>query len=215
MAVVITYVPVSGGSTITVTFDTIDTDLTRFRGMRESVGARSISVGGQAVSVAYDSYFRYEVAFKPFKIPSSTASIATEHGDLFGWVAHAQRGGEFTFAVDSSNTWATTLSGAEAQGQTALSVASEAGASVGEYVILEDADDPTIWEKRRLNAVGPATLTVDGGIAFSYVSGSVARYHEYFPACILDPMTANPMRERDGGRGANLWDLQFVFRTVR
>ena len=215
MPPVITYVPVSGGSTITVTFDTIDTDLTRFRGLRESLGSRAVSVGGQAVAVAYDSFFRYQVAFKPFTSPSATAAVGTELGDLHGWIAHAQRGGEFTFAVDSSKTWATTLSGAEAQNQTTLSVSSVSGISGGDYCIVEDVDDPTMWEKRRITSVGASDVTVNGGVVFSYASGSVIRYHEYFPACILEPMNSNPLVERDAGRGANLWDLQFTFRTVR
>jgi hypothetical protein len=57
-------------------------------------------------------------------------------------------------------------------------------------------------------------LTVNTGLSRGYAAGSVVRHMEYFPRCICLQREA-PLRERDAGQGADLWDLSFRFRTVR
>lgn len=212
MASSLIFVPVSGGSTVTCA---PGLNIVSLRGTPLPLGVEHVSIGGKAYNVTFDSYYRYDVTFAPLTYPQTSNNV--ELAQLWAWIAHAQRGGEFAFAVDSTKTWATTLSGAEAQAQTALSITSATGIANGDQVYLEDVNDPTIWEKQEVDSTsaGPLLNIDSPGLNFSYASGSVVRYAEYFPACILDPIDQQPFIERDGGAGANLWDLAFSFRTVR
>lgn len=208
------YITFTAGGSRTITFDTIGAVLTKFVGGDEADRHVSVSVGGKPVTVINDVYwtFAVKIASVPFPV-SATDSARADLANLHGWISHTKRGGQFTFAVDSSTYYTTTISANAAAAATSLTVNSTSGMTVGDWIHIEDTDDPTKWEKLVITNISGAVLTTPG-LDWAYTTGSTIRYHEYFPACILAD-DGPILKEREAGQGANLWDLEFVFRTVR
>ena len=181
-----------------------------FQGGRNDVAESSISVGGKAVSVVEDSYDMFEVELKGIN-PTSSAVFFS---DLWSWWGHAGRGGEFEFGLDSADTLNTTTSAASTQGDTTISLTSVSTLAVGDWIMIEDADDPTKAERRRVTAISSLDVGVNAGITYGFGAGSTVRHAEFFPSCVV-LSTKMPFTERDAGRGGRLWDLKFSLRTVR
>ena len=203
----ITWTPDGESSSVTLDFPH---GLTRLQGLRNVQRGLAVSASGVATSVVYDAWAEFLVELRAV----SRESDPTAFAKLTAWWSHAARGGEFAFAVDSSKMSSTTLSAAASQGDTTVSVASTTGFSAGDWVVFEDDDDPTKWERHRISSVGTGTLTIGAGLAWSYASGSPVRHAEYWPKCVCLE-TKSPLVEREAGRGAHLWDLRFRFRQVR
>ena len=182
--------------------------LTNLRGWPVMDTSQSISVGGKAVSVVHDAWHEYDVEVRALNI-----SDDSQHSRISAWLSHAQGGGEFGFVVNSDEDEASTLSGVEVAGQTVLSVTDTTGFAAADWVYLEDADDPTVFQRVKILTVDSGVqVTIEEALDHSFASGSVFRHAENFPACVL---LKHDFRERPGGKGANLWDLKFRFRTVR
>lgn len=203
----ITYVSKTVAGTQTVTLGTHPV-LTNFRGWPMEDTQQSISRGGKAVSVVFDAWHEYDVELRALPITGHAL-----HSQLFAWLSHAQGGGEFVFTIDSDADEASTLSGAEAAGQTVLSVTATAGFSAADWVYIEDLDDPTVFQRVKIQTVDSGVqVTIEESLKHSFVALSPFRHAEHFPSCVL---LKQRFRERAGGKGANLWDLEFKFRTVR
>ena len=184
--------------------------LTRFQGLRDVDRALNVSIGGKVAAVVYDAFELYLVELRAV----SRENDSTVFAKLTSWWAHAGRGGEFAFAMDATKTYDTTLSAAASQGDTSVSVTSTTGVSAGDWIVIEDADDPTKWERRKVSSVGTGSLTLTDAVTWSFANGSTIRHAEYFPKCVvLDAKT--PFTEREGGQGVHIWDLRFRMRAVR
>lgn len=184
--------------------------LFRFAGFSAGTGHKSVSRGGKTCSVIHDTGFVYHVEVRGV---SRTADPDT-WCDVSSFVSHADAGGEFAFKLDSDKDDETTLNGAVAKGATSIVLTSGSWVANGDLLFLEDADDETKWEIRRVSdASGSPTIVLAKAVTYGFASGSVVRDWEFFPKCLAIGDVS--WKEREGGRGANRWDLVLRLRTVR
>jgi len=190
-------------------------------GGRRSDSVTSVGHGGQAVTVVHDAWFQYRAQFAPLTDPWTTGTGPTQPAQhwhkLHAWISHTQLGGLFTLRVDNDLTWADALTNAETEGTTTpVEVADTTGVASGEWLFIEDADNPVRCEFNRVSAVpGGTSLTLARGLAYDYAAGSVVRHRELFVDCLRLAADRTPLVERRAGRGPNAWDLRFEFRTTR
>lgn len=207
MAIQLRYTPANESTLVTLDVSNVFGGLKRLRVDAVTDRATMISVGGKARTIVYDAWHVIDVDTIP----------VTRSSDVDGWaaamafVSHANRGGEFAFAYDSTSAAATTLNGALTQGNTTVTLTSTSGFANDDIVFIEDANDPTKHEVNQINVA--ATTTIRNGVLYSYADDSTFRHHEYWPALICTNEAT--LRERDAGRGASLFDLSFSARTVR
>lgn len=217
MGAALSFVPVSGGSTFTVDFETdLGLHLERFAGLFRSDGVRQRAQSGQQVTVVHEAWRVYEVRFNPVTWPPAGNPEAGRLQWLHAWMSWAQRGGRFTFARDASKTSVTALNGAQSQNDTTWDVDDDAGFAEGDQVFVEDLDDPTVYEVGRVSTTPAANVvTTNSGAVNAYADGSLFRHAEYFPTCELLQMDDVGFLERDAGRGVSAFDFGFTFRTGR
>ena len=185
--------------------------LVEFAGSMRAAAKQTISRGGKTVTRIFDSYFLYNVTADHIG-PTIDAGIFEE---VHAWTAEAQAGTVFSFALDSDDTVDTTF-GAEAIGTAVLDpVGSTTGLAVGDWLFLEDAVDPTKWQRAEILTVDSGTaLTLTRNLRRSFAASSVLRHAEFFPTCQV--VGEIKFAERKAGSGSGqMWDLRFAFRTVR
>jgi hypothetical protein len=201
-----------GGTSITVSFAGIARQVSKWAGGPSGNRKLSFTQGGKSAAVIHDVFEEYDVEIPGIR-PSASTAYRTFYAGLMSWWEHALAGGVFAFTLDSAQSSATTLSGALAYTDTSCSVASTAGMAANDWLYFEDADDPTRWTRRKINAVASGITLLDS-IGRPFVSGSVVRHAWYLPqaVCLDDGM---PLIEREGGKGADMWDFKAKFRTVR
>ena len=98
-----------------------------------------------------------------------------------------------------------------AKGAVSLTLASTTNLSVGDYIWIEDVDDPTKYEIREVDIVA-TPITIAQGVSYGFGSASKVRHWENFPLCVALDVT---FKERSAGQGPNVWDFGLTFRTVR
>jgi hypothetical protein len=187
-------------------------------GFRETEGETTVSKGGVAVTTVFDSYFRYDVEIQRFG-PYIGVSGPDDQGLFFSqvsaWLSEAQAGVLFEFIGPDGNSADETLDGAEAQGETTLTVSNNAPFLVEDTIYIQDANDPTQFEMARIESkaapASPGDITLWDGLKANYDAGSIVRSKDYFPKCLL---LKHKFRERPAGKGNQIWDLVFSFRTV-
>ena len=186
--------------------------VTRFRGSVVPSGSTTITQGRKHVRVNYSPFMRFDVAVESI---GQNRAVSAEHpfAIISSFQSHALAGGEFRLDVDSTKTVNTTTSSGVAQGATAITYAAGTLA-VDDWVYLEDVDDATKWEYRRVTTGGSGTATFYEGVSYGFGSGSILRHMEVYPTAIVAPNSWR-LNERDGGEAVNTWDLGFVLETVR
>jgi hypothetical protein len=204
----ITYTPTDESSSETVNFPHMPF---RFQGYPRTTGVTRVSIGGAASSVVYDAYTEYRLEVRSFS-PNTDAQF---FADISSWWSHAAQGGEFAFALDKDNELDTTISSAAAQGDTTLSVNSTTTLATGDWILLEDADNPEKFDIRNVTAISGSTVTVNSALTYGFASGSTFRHYEYLPACVVTDPGTPPLQEREGGRGNRRYDMLVTFRSVR
>ena len=207
----IEFTPRGEGSTVQLDFGTHPV-LLEFAGFVMPDAEQTVSKGGKALTRIFDSYHLWKVVVERL----GPVAGADTFEEVWAWASDAQAGTEFSFALDSDDTADTTF-GAEVKGETALNpVGSTTGIEVADFLFLEDATDPTKWQRAEVATVPSGTdLTIARGLRRGFVASSVLRHAEYFPKCQLLDQRKFKFAEREGGKGSNLWDLEFQFRTVR
>lgn len=135
---------------------------------------------------------------------NATAADATLKRNLQQWFSWAQRGGAWTFARDSGDMVLTTLSGAEAAGQTVIGLTSTSQIVAGRQYVIRSL----------VHAELVKVFTVDSGVQVTLVeslnhgfaAGDRFRSYEYMPARLIS--NANPIVE-----APPLWfDVNLSFR---
>lgn len=213
-AVTITWTPRGTAQSLrTLEFPAPERALTLFRGGLRTDAAISVSRAGQAVGVVHDAYSEYRVEYRAIT-PWGNAEARKLFDELGGWWEHAAAGGEFSFALDGNRAASTTLSSGASQGASSLSVASESGFYVDDWIFLEDADDITKTERKQVETVATGSLALHFPTLREFASGSVVRSFDYFPKCVIAYPSRPPLLERPAGEGP-FFDLDFEFRTVR
>lgn len=213
--VTVIWVPRNEVGQESLSLDALGESLFRLEGDIELEGQTQISIGRAAVRINRGSFARYRVEIRAIERDATEGGVYP-YGMLSSFMSHAQGGGEFQFAHDSAKTFNGTLSGAEAKGQTVLSVTPDPTVLVvvGDWIYLEHVTDQTKFEKRKVAARDVTTITVEDPITWSFPTASIVRHWEYFPKCVLVDGSYE-LRERPAGQGPNLWDLQFSFETTR
>ena len=213
MATQIKFTPAGESTEVTLDLTELAGGISRLEGFRVAGDVdRVVSRGGKAKTVVHEEpFFEYECDVPLFNRDNASGgtywfSILTQ------FLSHADRGGGSKFLLDSGNTLDTTISTNATQGAASVSVNDTTSLAAGDWILLEDSDDPTKYESQRVASVGASSVTVEDTLAYGFVSGSVCRHLEYFPACIV---TETPeLIEREGGRGIG-FEFSLEFRTVR
>lgn len=122
---------------------------------------------------------------------------AAVRSQLQNWWQWAVRGGAWVLSLDSARTVNTTLSGAEAAGQTVLSVTSTTGISTGQYYKIIDGPN---YMTVRVDSIGAGTVTVSSAIDVAMGSGAIFRDEYYFPGVIRDDNAECPIRDVESGK---------------
>jgi len=117
---------------------------------------------------------------------------------LDNWWQWAQRGNSFRFVMDSAKTVKTTLSGAEAAGQTVLSVTSTSGFAAGNYVLRSGP----YYQLVTVTSVGASDVTINSALDYTFPSGSVFRDEYLWDGIIRDkdqrsPIVYTPLNKKD------------------
>ena len=110
---------------------------------------------------------------------------------LDNWWQWAQRGNSFRFVMDSAKTVKTTLSGAEAAGQTVLSVTSTSGFAAGNYV-LRSGPYYQLVIVTSVDGVG-STVTISSALDYAFPAGAVIRDEFLWDGVIADPQQQSPI----------------------
>lgn len=211
---VITWTPRDGSAPVTVSWAGIATTVSSLQGGPSGDRSQSFTGGGRAFTLIRDVYREYQVEMQGIR-PSRNAAWRTFFTALQGWWEHALAGGESSLAMDSAKVGNTTV-GAIAQGDTVIDgCASTAAFTAGEKVYFEDANDATKHAIGFINTKDSGTqVTLYDALCRPFSAGSVMRSYEYLPAfvCLESKF---PLRERPGGKGADMWDLAMNIRSVR
>jgi len=213
MATQIKFTPVDESTEVTLDLTELAGGVKTFDGFRShGKVARLFSKGGKAVTVVNEEpYFLYEISTPFFDRENSSASTYW-FSILTAFLSHAERGGEFSFALDSGDTLNTTSSFNCTQGASGISVNSTATVEFADWLLLEDGADPTLWEAQKVSNVNPGSFTFNDTLSRGYPSGSVVRHLEYLPNCVFS--SDAKLEERQAGNGIG-WDLSIEIRTVR
>lgn len=183
----------------------------RFAGGPAAIGAQHVSRGGVPYRVVWDTWQEYDVELRAIR-PTSKVYFFER---LWAWWSFAISGGVFALSLDQDQTGDTVLSSQLAQAGTSLVIPSSAGFGGGDWIYLEAANDVARFCRAQVRTVPDTThLTLINGSPFTFPAGSTVRHAEHFPKCIVTS-TEVPFKERDGDRGAGLWDLAFSIRTTR
>lgn len=136
---------------------------------------------------------------------------AAIEASLHDWWAWAAAGGTYSVALDSSDVVNTTLSAGATAGDSSVVVASATGITAGARYRIIDADGAyqeviTVAD----GYSGGTTITLNGTLKRTRVSGAIFRSREYFPSVeSLDdeqPWTENPNCT---------WTLAHAFREAK
>lgn len=184
-----------------------------FRGGSVTDAAISVSRAGQSVSVVHDAWSEYRVVYRAIS-PWGDVDARDLFDRLGAWWEHAGAGGEWSFALDGDRTGSTTTDATVSQGDGDISVSDESGFHVDDWILIEDADDVTKFERKQIEAISSGQLDLHFPTLRSFASGSVVRDYDYFPKCVVASSARTPLMERAAGEGP-FFDLDFEFRTVR
>jgi hypothetical protein len=117
------------------------------------------------------------------------AAVRTELENFWSW---AVQGNTWTLALDSTKTVNTTFSGAEAAGQTVLSITLLTGITNAQ--VYKICDGPN-YELVTVSTSGGGTVTVVSAINLAYGSGAIFRDRFYFVGMIRDPGARSPITD--------------------
>ena len=210
----IIYTPLGESSADGMNFSNISRNPRVFGGRYFTSGNTSVSEQGGHFTQAFDSFAQYEVQIPAITYPRDDGQTAEELlASLHVWLSHVGQGGTFALALDSDKDDETTLTVATVQTDTSLTVASISGFASGDWIYLEDVDDPTKWCETRITSAPTGSTIPIRRKEWGMGIGSIVRHKDYFPKCVV--VGQPEFRERDAGNGAYLWDLSFTFRTVR
>jgi len=201
------------GGTVNIDFEGFPILLS---GLATDDGFARFSRGGVHQLVKHDTWQEYDVMFPAISRPADPARWA----QLTAWISWVYRGNVFELLLDGTKNLDTTLDGAIAAGATVITCSDDtANAALDDWIFLEDALDVSVFEwVQVLSNTGASkgiTLNANTPVVFAYPDNSIVRQEVRLGNCVLIRDRPTPLVERSGGRGANVWDLRFRFRTVR
>ena len=155
--------------------------------VRSVLHSRSVAGIEERLNVRTDSIVH--VLMQGFIFDNATHE--TLRRNLEQWFSWATFGNTWTFARDSAKTVNTTLSAAEAAGQTVFSITSTTGLTAGYFCIIRSA---THQELVKIASVDSGTqVTIVETLNFGYASGDRFRHEHYWPARLLN--NVNPIQK--------------------
>lgn len=214
MAAIITWTPRNGAILVTLDLGDLAYGL-ETRGFIRTTGTMSVSVGRKEKVTALDSAFMFDLRLTGIDHDANPATDDYPFETLTSFLSHAEAGGTFSFARDSTKNYATTLavalSAVTGTSTTNVDVATTTGFAVGDIVYLEHVTDKTRWEVHRISALS-TDFNLGTPATIDYPIGSIFRHWEYLPSCSA---TGIVFEERQAGRGVGLWDLKMVIESTR
>lgn len=121
------------------------------------------------------------ISFRNFL--NSDATDATLKRKLNQFAVWAQSGGTWTFAYDSGEVVNTTLTGAEAAGQTVIGVTSSTGVDASGLYVIRSHEHAELVHIASVDSGSQVTLTET--LNHAYASGSRFRSERYWPARLI------------------------------
>lgn len=167
----------------------------------------TVSTGGTVVTILRDAFFRYKFQSNPL----NKLSDFDNWQRVSSFVSHAKAGGKFAFLENPIKNLDTFLSSGIAKDDTDMTLDSTTLLVVNDFIWIEDVEDLTRWEIRKVTQVSGPTQ-ISEAVSYGFPAGSLVRHWEHFPLCIAEDVT---WVERTAGQGSNRWDFAVQFRTVR
>lgn len=199
----------------TITFPASNPKPKLYRGGLQGVGARNFFPSGANLTVIHEQFFLFRIQVQAIKPRAGEALW----GDLYTFWQDALRGVAFEIAMDADKSSKLTLNGSHAAGVTTLTVNEAANASPR---LVEDGDrmrieDATLDTKREFVVVKVGTATTipiyGSGTHKQLDAVSEVFFDDHYPICKAAQLN-EPLKRRDGSRGAALWDFELSFRTT-
>lgn len=150
---------------------------------------------------------RVQLTFGPFGNNSTNLDLRRQ---VHNWWQWAQQGNTFRLVFDSTKTVKTTLSGAEALGQTLLSVTSTSGFVVGQYYVIRSGANYQLIKVSSIDGIG-LTITASEALDFNFPSGAVVRDQYLWDGVIRDPSLPTPIRDLFNPAEAGSWEFDLDF----
>jgi hypothetical protein len=209
---ILIWTPRGSSTTKSVDFGSASCGLQRLKGFSDVNRKQSFTAGGKPFTVTHGVFNLYKVRVTPLG-PYRSAAHRAIWSWLTSWWSHASVGGTFTFSRNSTKLTSALTLASVAETATSISCTST-GFTADDWVWLEDAADPTKNCARQVASTTTGSVAVADAVGSAFVTSSVIRHLDYFASCVCLDDEA-PFNERDAGKGANLWDLEFIFRTAK
>lgn len=185
-----------------------------FEGFTVPSGDIAFTIGGESFSQMWDQYFKYKLKMRAISRELNPSAGVYPWGRVSQFVAHANHGGVFTFAMDDDNDVDDTLAAAASRGDQQFEISDTTDLAAGDWVYIEYYGNPMRFQISKIDSVDSGVLfTIHDDAVYSYPINSIVRHWEFFPSCVFTKRA--DFRERSAGQGSHLWDLTMQFRTVR
>ena len=175
--------------TIRITYDSINLDLLIGpKGLAQDFKQeRSQNNSGSGRIEQINQYNRKEMVLDAY------LTVATYY-EALAWWSWARQGQAFSLAMDSANTFNSTLDAAAAAGQKVVPLTATSGLAADDVCLIETAatDQFEIVEIASISA--GVSITAKANLKQPYVSGATFRHFEYYPNLISMDKNFKPVK---------------------
>lgn len=146
---------------------------------RQTSGRKSASGIEETLNIRHDVMM--DMAWRYF--PNDDAVYATLKRNLKQLESHAQKGGAFTVALDSTDTFITTTTNSPASGASLVSLTSVTGIVAGRSYVLRNKPDCAVV---KVDGIAGLDVTLAETLNEGYFAGDRFRAEMYWPARLAD-----------------------------
>ena len=116
------------------------------------------------------------------------------YDSLLSWYSWAKSGQEFSFALDSGDTFSTTVDDDADAGQKVIPLTATSGLTVGDRCLLKTVTSDNIDVVEIDSISAGVSVTAVSNLAYDYVATDLFNHFDYWPALVLKPSIFKPTR---------------------
>jgi hypothetical protein len=114
-----------------------------------------------------------------------------EYNKFMGWFSWALNGQSFAIAVESTDTYNVTITGASGASEVdpkLITVSNTTGLANGDRLLLRSADRFTFEDVKVASFVASTSITTEWDMLQDYAIGATLRHYRYWPSLFVDDM---------------------------